>query len=316
MLKKYEVLKENRVAKLVAVAALVVLIAVGFIVGGVLTNRSAIIAEADELTTVTSADGKKVIPGPYSPVNVTGVTIIDENGTEINNVDLAAFDFHVFAEYFASNAHTCGNIAVNSLGKTDTLGATGAPEFGSRREHDVDVPKLSYIGETNGWSSAAISDYFVFGPSNSVTEKQGQVFIENSNGKWMMGNGKKLMESAYIEETKGEFLDITEELQKAEGYQRYLVKMMDEAENDPTTQPDVKVLQASEVVGWNPWGNTIDVSQYTEDTIIIDLSGTISTFSWFGWTEQDAVTSFINGQINIVGTEGKRVIMSTSMIPT
>ena len=313
MLKKYEVLKENRVAKLVIVAALTVLIAVGFIVGGVIAGRNAIIVEAGELTAVTSADGKKMIPGPYSPVNVTGVTIIDENGNTQNNVDLAAFDFHVFAEYFASNAHTCGNIAVNSLGKTDTLGATGAPEFGSRPNHDVDVPKLSYIGETNGWSAAAISDYFVFGPTNKITEKAGQVFIENNNGKWMMGNGKKLMEGSYIEKNAGEFLNITEELQKAEGYQRYLVKMMDEAKATPTSQPDVKVLKASEVVAWSPWGNTIDVSKYAEDTIVLDISGTISTFSWFGPMEQDAVTSFISGQINIVGTEGKRVIINVDM---
>ncbi|MBQ6796986.1 MAG: hypothetical protein IJP10_03125, partial [Clostridia bacterium] len=192
---------------------------------------TAIKASADTVGLISSASGKNYLPDTYTPVNVPAGTygMTEEEyktGTPHKSDGVAAFDFHIFAKDFASKAHTCGNIAVENLGGS-AAGSSGAPEFGSRPNHDTNSIKLSYVENIHDWSSSAQADAFVFGPNNTVTENHGQVFVETPSGKYMMGNGKQIMDKVYIDD-ETPFIDIDKELQDAEEYQRYLVWLMDD----------------------------------------------------------------------------------------
>ncbi|MBP3414987.1 MAG: Cna B-type domain-containing protein, partial [Clostridia bacterium] len=307
----------------VLAVALIATVAFGFI------PDTAIKASAESIGLISSASGKNYLPDTYTAVNVPAGTYTmteadyAKNTPQPSDNGVAAFDFHIFAKNFASKAHTCGNIAVENLG-APTAGATGAPEFGSRPNHDTTSIKLSYVENISDWSTSAQADAFVFDPNNTVTEKSGQVFVETPSGKYMMGNGKALMDKTYIDDATP-FIDIDAELTEAENYQRYLVWLMEDirekakdyytpgwgyatqAENGET----VRVLTHPDVAGWGWMGTTIDFSKYPEDTIIVDLD-LYEGQNW--WTGQKEVGSnaqnLINGSVTLKGTAGKRIIFN------
>ncbi len=294
---------------------------------------------------LTSVSGNNIIPDTYEGVNVPAGTKLmtaeqfeaSKNGTATyytSENGVAAFDFHIFAEKFASTAHTCGNIAVDYLG-AEVLGNTGAPEFGSRNNHDTLSVKLSYIGDTTSWSSSTNPEHMtlVFGESNdagvpNTVTADGQVHLQSNGKDFLMGNGKKLTENIYIDdESDGEpFIDINDELLEAADYQRYLVWLMDQTEklgNPPhatwgygaTVDGNrVRVFRYDQFKNWTgTWGQnaTIDLSQYPEETIIIDFDPYYSNGDWFsspGYTTN--AYSLINGKVTIKGAAGKRVIFN------
>jgi len=326
--------------KLIVITSMVLLVAIfssvlmmGILPGGRMTASAG-------TASLTSVSGKNTIPGEYSPVNVAAGTYTmsaDEYkaGTPGSSADgLTAFDFHIFANRFASMAHTCGNIAVNELG-AEVLGSTGVPEFGSRKNHDVDATKLSYVKELYGWSAATQIENQVFGSGVDVTGK-GQVFVEDANGKkHMMGNDNNgsLLNNIYIENPGEPYIDIQTELDEAEDYMRWLVWMMNEAEDDTDgiintedtagddVQESVIRIGYNDIVygggmgmgmGWFGFGGTtIDFSEYDAKTIIVDL-GTYKTPGWFG--APDTTTSealqLLSGTIKMTGTVGKRIIFN------
>ena len=285
---------------------------------------------------LSSVSGKNALPDQYEAVNVPKGTYImseddyDSNSPSTSGNGLAAFDFHIFADRFAGMAHTCGNIAVEHLG-AEVLGKTGAPEFGSRPAHDTTSIKLSYIGDASGWSSSASSDVFVFGEQNTVAEKSGQVKLTSNGKTYMMGNGKKMLDTIYVdnEDVDGTpFIDIADELEEAEMYQRYLVWLAEQVqENSEYTMGSgnvatvnnetVRVLKYSDLLNWGfgfgfGWGGTtVDLSNYTEDTIIIDFDvvNTPASF-WSPAYVSSEANSLINGMITIKGTAGKRIIFN------
>ncbi len=287
--------------------------------------------------TLTSVSGNNIIPDKYEAVNVpAGTKTMDEqqykNGTPSTDSDgIAAFDFHIFAEKFASTAHTCGNIAVDYLGQ-EVLGTTGAPEFGSRQAHDTLSVKLSYVGDTTGWSASTNPEHMtlVFGESNDAgvpnsVKAEGQVKLQSNGKEFLMGNGKKLADNIYIDdETDGKFIDIATELEEAEDYQRYLVWLMEETMENSSEHStwgygttvddtDVRVFTYDQFIKWTgPWGGTtIDFSQYPEETIIIDFDSYYNPggwFSWPGWTTN--AYNLINGKVTMKGTAGKRIIFN------
>ncbi len=303
---------------------------------------------AASVGTLTSVSGKNIIPDTYEGVNVPAGTKTMTEAQYKNSVGdgksgnaeytlsdngVAAFDFHIFAEKFASTAHTCGNIAVDYLG-AEVLGKKGAPEFGSRQAHDTLSVKLSYVGDTTGWSSSTNPEHMtiVFGESNdagvpnSVTAT-GQVHLQSNGKNFLMGNGKKLADNIYIDdESDGEpFINITDELAEAEDYQRYLVWLMEETMTNGAYEHDtwgygdtidgnrVRVFTYDQFSRWTGmWGGTtIDFSQYPEETIIIDFDTYWSSGNW--WTAPGYTTNagtIINGKVTLKGTAGKRIIFN------
>lgn len=294
---------------------------------------------ASTVGTLTSVSGNNIIPDTYEAVNVpagTWTMTAENYGTPVKSDGVAAFDFHIFAEKFASTAHTCGNIAVDYLG-AEVLGNTGAPEFGSRNNHDTLSVKLSYIGDTTGWSSSTnpehmtlvFGEYNKDGVPNSVTA-EGQVHLQSNGKDFLMGNGKKLTDNIYIDkESDGKpFINITDELTEAENYQRYLVWLADQIQAKSTYTPgwgnattinvgddkvEARVLTYNDLAGWG-WGwngTTIDFSKYEEDTIIVDFDTYYNQggfWSWPGWASN--ANSLITGKVTIKGTAGKRIIFN------
>ncbi len=316
--------------KLIVVTSMVLLVAIfssilmlGVVPGGKIEAMAG-------TGSLTSVSGENTIPGQYSPVNVpAGTYIMKEYGTVTQSGDgLAVFDFHIFAEKFASTAHTCGNIAVKELGKS-VLGTSGAPEFGSRAEHDTDSIKLSYVGEAHGWSAATKVENQIFGSKVKI-EGNGQVFLVDAKGtKHMMGNDNNgsLLNNIYIDTVPGgedAYIDINGELDEAESYMRWLVWLMDQAETSDTpatttvtanNMDDQNVVRLSYsnlafgggmgfgFFGWG--GTTIDLSKYDAETIIIDLDAGNKDV----WGQSDA-TRLISGMVKLTGTTGKRVIFN------
>jgi len=291
---------------------------------------------------ITSVYGDSVIPSHYNAMNVPAGTYLMTkdnytSGKVTQSTDgVASFDFHIFADRFSSGVHTCGNIAVNLLG-ADVLGNAAAPEFGSRSSHDIDVPKLSYVGDLYGWSAATTNEYLVFGHDVDVTGN-GQVWVELADGNTaMMGNdnGGSLLDSIYIEnngstvEPKDGYLYIQGELDEAEDYQRWLIWLMEKANAEngnknskyatTITQSDgstesVQYLHYNDLVSWNYWGwssPNLDFSSYDADTIVIDLP-TYQGYDW--WTYQQVTYSYalqmIYNTVQMTGTAGKRIVFN------
>ncbi|MBE6758823.1 MAG: Cna B-type domain-containing protein, partial [Ruminococcaceae bacterium] len=322
--------------KLIVIGSVVLLVAIfssvllfGLVPGGSMRAMAG-------SSSISSISGKNVIPDVYSPVNVgVGTHTMtaeqyrgDEVGTSADGI--AAFDFHIFADVFASSAHTCGNIAVNVLGG-EVLGKTGAPEFGSRPNHDVDSTKLSYVGDLYGWaSSTAINkdNYQVFGPNVDVTGK-GQIFIETADGKKiLMGNDNhgSMIDNIYKETEAGTYINIANELEEAEDYMRWTVWAMNQAKEDANvytygTAPNshsVRRVSYDDIImgggmgmGWFGFGGTtIDFSGYSEDTIIVDLGSYTSKDFWGRETLVNEATQLISGMVSLKGTVGKRIIFN------
>ena len=254
-----------------------------------------------------SLDGENAIPATYTAVNVPAGTKTmtaaqfknDTVGTSADGI--SAFDFHIFANRFAANVHTCGNIAVNELGY-DVLGTTGAPEFGSRAEHDLDVARVSYIGKFNSWSAAATADYFVFGPDTKITGKKNQ---QVKSGNQMIGNDNdgKLVGKIYNENTAGEFINIANELTEAENYMRYQVWLMNKAKGSskPVTVPVDGSNTTVQYLDKNAFHKgAIDFTNIDADTIAVSL------------TAKEA-KDVLKGNITMKGTAGKRIIFNVNV---
>ncbi|MBE6752858.1 MAG: Cna B-type domain-containing protein [Ruminococcaceae bacterium] len=288
---------------------------------------------------LTSVGGKNVIPDHYTAVNVpAGTPLMSNYGTVYTSEDgLAAFDFHIFADRFASTVHTCGNIAVNELGSA-VNGKTGVPEFGSRSQHDTDAPKVSYAGEVYGWSASTKLDTMVFGEGVQIDGKKNKpVNLVTSNGKVQMGNDNNgsMLDSIYIDdESDGKYIDIQAELDEVENYMRYLVWLMDQEKADANHDGVVKVNGtdvSANYVHYNDistklssggfgfgfgFGNTLDFKNYdVGDTIIIDLGTYESMFPPFGsFGNPNGTYSYaqqlLNGSVTLKNTTGKRIIFN------